>query len=223
MAWDDEDNAIERLHGELADLESDADCLVAALEQLTTGAVIVSETLEVICLNRQAEALLARTDVLQVQSGVLVLREASLIAPLKEAIRAALARQSPSPSHMSPLLVSLPRAEHLPLSLLAVPVLPRDELRVGPEPHGRVMLLIYDPQTRPQVNTSLLEILFGLSPTEASIAGAIVEGQSLSEIALLRGCQESTIRSHLKSIFRKTHTHRQSDLVRLVLTSVAVR
>lgn len=63
-----------------------------------------------------------------------------------------------------------------------------------------------------------LRAQFGLTHAEARVAAALARGQSIREIAAAQHVLESTIKTHLKRIGQKTHTHRQADLVRLVLS-----
>lgn len=59
--------------------------------------------------------------------------------------------------------------------------------------------------------------LFDLTPAEVRLARALLAGKSISDVATEFGVGTETIRSHLKSILRKTGTHRQSELVALLL------
>lgn len=56
---------------------------------------------------------------------------------------------------------------------------------------------------------------FGLSESEADITGMLVEGRELRDIAEIRGRTLATVRTQLKSVLKKTHTHSQNELVRL--------
>ncbi len=62
---------------------------------------------------------------------------------------------------------------------------------------------------------------YGLTQSEAEIAHALVLGGTLDEVAVTRGISRNTAKSHLHSIFAKTSTNRQSELVSLLLRSVA--
>lgn len=64
--------------------------------------------------------------------------------------------------------------------------------------------------------------LFQLTHREIEIASALLEGHSIDSLAAKFGMSRNTARVHLQSLFRKTETNRQSDLVR-ILTSVARR
>jgi DNA-binding CsgD family transcriptional regulator len=61
---------------------------------------------------------------------------------------------------------------------------------------------------------------FQLTTAEASLAAQIATGQSLPEIARQRNISHETLRSRLKSIFAKTGTRRQQDLI-LLLSKLA--
>ena len=58
--------------------------------------------------------------------------------------------------------------------------------------------------------------MFSLSPTQARLAIALVNGQSVQEAAGAMGIAESTARQYLKLIFQKTGWRRQVDIVRVV-------
>lgn len=57
---------------------------------------------------------------------------------------------------------------------------------------------------------------FGLTPTEMKVLNAICDGHNPAQIALNFSIGLTTVRTHLKSLFRKTGARRQAELVRLV-------
>jgi len=71
-----------------------------------------------------------------------------------------------------------------------------------------------EPKRRPAA--SLLALAFGLTPAEARLGSALATGTSLSEAADELGISRETARNQLKSVFAKTDTHRQSELVALL-------
>jgi DNA-binding CsgD family transcriptional regulator len=58
---------------------------------------------------------------------------------------------------------------------------------------------------------------FDLTSTEATFAAEILRGDGRKAAALRCGISEATAKTHLKNIFEKTGTHRQAELVRLLL------
>jgi DNA-binding CsgD family transcriptional regulator len=57
---------------------------------------------------------------------------------------------------------------------------------------------------------------FGLTPAEAALVAHLERELPLSAAAELMGISVETARSHLKRVFGKTDTNRQSDLLRLI-------
>ena len=68
----------------------------------------------------------------------------------------------------------------------------------------------------------VLHDLYDLTEAEARVVNSLVNCQSLIQIAEELEVSKNTIRSQLQSIFSKTHTRRQSELVNLILTGIAV-
>jgi DNA-binding CsgD family transcriptional regulator len=62
--------------------------------------------------------------------------------------------------------------------------------------------------------------LYGLTETESRLTKHLVSGLTVTEAAAAMRIQCATARAYLKQIFAKTGTHRQTDLVRLMLLSV---
>ncbi|MFD1560292.1 helix-turn-helix transcriptional regulator [Paraburkholderia silviterrae] len=80
-----------------------------------------------------------------------------------------------------------------------------------------VMLLFYHPDSALPVDSELLSAAFNLTPAEIRVCRLLAEGLSPKEIAFRIGTQYETVRKQLQSIYRKTNTDRQSELMRLML------
>lgn len=70
---------------------------------------------------------------------------------------------------------------------------------------------------------AMLHGLFDLTPAEARLAKHLASGETLNETAGRLGVSVTTLRTHLKSIFAKTGTSRQSELVSLLSDLSAIR
>jgi DNA-binding CsgD family transcriptional regulator len=79
------------------------------------------------------------------------------------------------------------------------------------------MLIFYHPSSSPPVDEDLLAAAFDLTPAECRVAHFMAEGMSPKEIAVRVGVQHDTVRKQLQSIYQKTSTNRQPDLIRLLL------
>ena len=69
----------------------------------------------------------------------------------------------------------------------------------------------------------LLGSHFGLTQAEARLALHLVAGETLRSAAVKLSITYETARSRLKSIFDKTRTHRQAELVIDILTALPSR
>ena len=69
---------------------------------------------------------------------------------------------------------------------------------------------------RPDLPDHRLKLLFGLTRSEARVAAQIAEGHSVECAAEELQISLGTARNHLKSIFSKTETNRQGELVALL-------
>jgi len=69
-------------------------------------------------------------------------------------------------------------------------------------------------------NPAWLRVRFGLSPAEAELVLALLDGDTLEDFAERRGVRVSTARTQLKSAFNKTDTRRQAELVTAVLAAL---
>ena len=79
-----------------------------------------------------------------------------------------------------------------------------------------VLLVISDLHDRPQPQASVLAETFGLTPAELRLASLLAMGVSVERAADRLGLSQATVRNQLKSVFAKTATHRQSELVALL-------
>lgn len=86
-----------------------------------------------------------------------------------------------------------------------------------------VMLAITQARAIGDIPADALTRLFGLTRAEASLVGAMVTGSTVEEYAQHRGISVGTARGQLKQVQSKTGARRQSELVRLVLSSAAAQ
>ena len=97
-----------------------------------------------------------------------------------------------------------------PLVLHTVPI--ASDVPLGP---GTVLILV-DLEVTPRLAPETLQKIFGLTPAEAKLAIEIASGCSLDTIAAGHHVTVATARKQLASVFVKTYTHRQADLVALL-------
>ncbi len=90
-------------------------------------------------------------------------------------------------------------------------------------PVGSHTMLLCAGPAHPRLPTfSGLRSLYGMTPSEAYVAGALAADQSPKEIANDLGLSLSTVRSHLFAVRTKIGATSQTDLLRRLLNSAAV-
>lgn len=89
--------------------------------------------------------------------------------------------------------------------------------------HGgpQVVVFLTRPDRESQLSAEVLAALFGVTLAEAKLTVALCQGVALRDYSEGAGISEHTARNQLKAAMQKVGAKRQSDLVRLVLTSVA--
>jgi DNA-binding CsgD family transcriptional regulator len=84
------------------------------------------------------------------------------------------------------------------------------------------VIFVSDPEARADSTPLVLQRLYGLSPAEGRLAALLFQGRRLEEAAEELGISLHTARNQLKSIFQRTGSRRQSDLMRLLASGPAV-
>lgn len=105
------------------------------------------------------------------------------------------------------------------LQLRVFPLLSRDEPGLaGQRVQAAIFLVRPGP---PHLDAGQLAAQFGLTAAESRLAVRLAEGRTIAEAAKMAGISMATARTHLRNIFAKTATSRQSELTLLLLTSLA--
>jgi len=110
--------------------------------------------------------------------------------------------------------IIIPRQDKLPILMRIWPI---DEGARWPSQDVRALLTLNALGPKPGPPAAILAKTFGLTPAEAKLACIIAGGVGPEIAALELKISRETARNQLKSIFAKTGTHRQSELVALLL------
>lgn len=85
------------------------------------------------------------------------------------------------------------------------------------------LVLVVDPARRPRIEPDLAVKFLGLTPAESRVAVAVATGQTVAGIADAVDCAESTVKTHLKRVYRKLGIRKQTELVQRILSLEALR
>jgi DNA-binding CsgD family transcriptional regulator len=93
-----------------------------------------------------------------------------------------------------------------------LPLRRQDFACLAPVAHS--VIFVFDEAANPPSPIRLIAELYGLTPAESRLAEALLAGQSLADYGDWAGLTRNTLKTHLRSLFNKTDTARQSELVR---------
>lgn len=189
------------------------------LDAFPMGVILLNGTSRVLATNQPAARILERADGLALEGRRLRAADPEEAESLRE-----LVQQTASNGATDPADGSNARRLSRPSGRRALQILVQRMGRNGagePGGHPPVALFVTDPDERVEIPVERLRRLYGLTPSEGRIAARLTAGLRPEEVALELGVQVNTIRMHLKRIFSKTGTGRQSELVGLLLRSPA--
>ena len=206
------------LHRRLGTLETRNQALASAIDQLPYGFVLVDATARIQLLNRAAEIVLAQRDGLGVVAGRLVATDPVCQGRLARIVRDAAAKGGLADAGGT-LAVERPSMRRAYV-VVAAPLRPGGFSDVE---NALAAVFISDPEAQVESAADLLVRVYGLTRAEAALAQRLMQGQSLAAAADELGVSRNTVKTHLQRIFTKTGTHRQSELIRLLLAAAPMR
>jgi DNA-binding CsgD family transcriptional regulator len=187
-----------------------ATAATAALEQLNQGVALIDRVCHVSFANSVANAICRETDGLSLRAGELVAAAKPDSARLSVALKRAVAGGQGAS-------LRLERPSHRrPLSLLITPL----QLPAGCATARGAMVLINDPGRSAAPPRERLMQAYGLTMAEAGVAQLLLRGNDIAAVALRLTISLETARTHLRRLLVKTGTHRQSDLMLVLVREV---
>jgi DNA-binding CsgD family transcriptional regulator len=202
------------LNRRLMGLENKVAGLETALGSIET-AVFVLDRAGVICYSNAAgEKLVEKRDGLNVRLGRLFSDDPSAQNSLAELLQKALTAKGARGGS-----VSVPRRySKRPLLLRVMPVPQSSEYWLN-SAQPCAILFISDPDSRTAADAGEAMDAYGLTSSERKLLNELVAGRTLREAAEILNITRATSRNRLARIMAKTDTHRQSELIQLILRS----
>jgi DNA-binding CsgD family transcriptional regulator len=187
-----------------------AEGMLDALESLGCAGALIDRAGRLRRLNAKAEQLLGHG--IALRHGKLCAMEKSAEPAFQRLIAEGLSPPSLERGPRLPAAV-LPRRQGRPLVAYAIPVVRSAQDLV----QAAVILILVDPDEHRDPVDIVLQQAFGLTAAEIRIAKGIARGEDLKDIAEKHGISIGTARAQLKSVMAKSETHRQSELVSLMM------
>ncbi len=191
---------------------SRADTFEAALSAMSSGAVIVGEDMRILHANAAGRTMLDAGDPIRSSAGKLELPVELVPGQLEGAIRATTGPEADL--RRRGMGIPTRRRDGAPLVIHVLPLARRSD-RSGLQLSAAAAVFVSETGAHAPLPIDAVSMLFELTPAEARVFELLAAGQSGPQIAAVLLVAETTVKTHLASLYSKTNTHRRSDLVRL--------
>lgn len=215
---EDEITPLRRVIAGLSGPERPGAAAMDALDLMALGVVLLDGAGAVLHANRAARDMADKAGTITLRGNRIEARDRASRPAFRQALADTLdAARSGQDQVNGALLHDLQGGVTAPVSFCA---LPRMGVVAPDQPHVALFLPAAASETR--VSEALLIQTFGLTPTEARVAASLATGSRPADVARSLDVSPTTIAFHMRNLFQKTGTNRQTDLVALILAGPMV-
>lgn len=202
--------------GQIGDGRSRADNLRAGLNALPYPMFLFDTQSACVEMNESAEAFIRDSDTLHMDGRALRARDRSLDTGLSQAFAAG------ASDHVQTCALTRSFAFHQGdgrrFVAHVMPLTPGLRGALGGHAPAICVMFVQPVGELQPLPGEVLVRLYGLTPAETRVLGLLARGFNLDDTAATQGIAMTTARTHLRRLFEKTGTNRQSALVRLALS-----
>ncbi len=195
----------------------------AALNRLSLGIFLLDQHMGVIHANSMAQQVISRGDGLRLDEQKR-LSATAFQQQTGQRLEAWMTQLVARPEHQRgsfgdtfEVARSEPKSRY---SVQCCTLEPGDPLTKGEG--AQYIVFVTDPQRLELLTPDQLQKQFGLTPAEARVTLAMVQGGTYKDVAQALGVSEETIRSQIRATYAKTHTSDKANLTRMVLSLAKV-
>ena len=206
------------IHSEFTHLRLKQDALLKGLDRLVIGLILYNRQAKPVYINPTARSIIDSHPALELSGDDLLLTNAEDEKKLRKTIIDT-AEIDPDDSWKQSVAIGVTHPTvDVPLPLLVTPMHAHLITSDLDYEGARVAVFLSDPNLQQPISVESLVSVYSLTPSEAQVAISLANGHSIDEIANSSHHSSHTIRSQLKSVFRKTGVSRQSELIKMLLT-----
>ena len=195
----------------------------ALLSKMPVAIALVNAQGQILLMNAHLEQLVRGSAFVKIKNNTFVLRDGNqgqFEAGILQAVRAAEGRASGQFSS----LITVRDANGAACLEVGIEPFSSFDQQLGMQYRKAVAMIIFnDVTTTERVNVSLLVQMFGLTRREIYLANELLQGKSLEQIAGESNRTLNTLRSQLRSLFIKTETNSQAQLIARLMSSIATK
>lgn len=202
------------LIGKAMDLQkATAEMLGQTIDALTAAIYLVDGDSRIIHANRQAMDMLAQNDVFLNIDGRLHTKDAAADQMLRESLVSFAAGKAVA--GMGTVILS-GRRDHRRYVAHVLPLTSGQRRSFGSALSAVAAIFVQKVTLDVSTVPELIARAHRLTPAELAVLLAIIEVGGVPDVANILGLSQTTIKTHLRSIFKKTGTRRQADLVKFI-------
>ncbi len=199
-----------KIHSYINALENKSDTADHIINRLPMGVVIVSQDAKIIALNQRAQDYLDSEECLAIENNHIVAHHKKSTQALHHTITNAITQQTGVS-----LQIKLDHEQHTSIWVTSY-----DEK--GVTSTVKVALYIVSPSIKPEYHIESIAQDFQLTQAQAKLVTLLANGcHNLNDIAAKLDISIHTVRAQIKTIYGKTDTSCQVELVKKILTSPA--
>ncbi len=208
----------------LRDAELRLASTLAALDQLPGNVLLIDRRGCVIFANAAALRLLHSEDGLSLVPGNPACDALGWLSAPRSCARSELAREinlaasvdatgKRNPAHA----IKLQRPSGKAALVLQLSPLSESSALAHADREASAIAFVTDPTAKMRIDADLSKQIYGFTPAESRLANNLLVGENLHEIADRTGVSELTLRKQLQTLFGKTYTRRQPELLKLLM------
>ena len=209
-----------RVKRAIAEMEAQIGSLKLVLDRIERAIVVTGPGGEIRFANRSADRLLSSGNAIDARNG----RLCATRPRHTEALRALIGRAAATSVGAEAVAVdavALPcDNQGPPLAVVAEPLAPAHSDTLGHVAAAGAILYIGDSEATRSPSPERLQVVYALTPAEARMASAIVDGAGMASAASALNLSPNTAKFHLKAVFGKVGVSSQAQLVRRVMADV---
>lgn len=188
--------------------------LAATLDLLRMSVILTDSAAQIIYANRQARGILAEQRCLRICAGKLSAVNPKNSLQIRQAIRRCTESEGGAMLALG-VAVPLHRSDERCVAAWVLPMQQRSDRGVL----RRAAIFIRS--TIDLFSEDMFAAIFGATSAELRVLKLLLNGMSIGEVSVALHLSHNTVRTHVKSLFAKTGTARQAELVRLAAFSIA--
>ncbi len=200
-----------------AELLLERDTAAQTLDDMHRGFMVTDHSCRVLFSNHTAQKILECGDGLHLAANGLCTARARDTADLRGLIRHAASPEAPA-GEVSVLSIWRPSLQRMLLLRITPMQIPSSPLLA--QFLALAAIFLHDSTAAASFDEAALARLYGLTKAECRLLTLVLNGSTLQWAATTLAVTLNTARTHLKHIFMKTDTNRQTQLISLLIRSV---